>query len=298
MSAVVNVVCCTRFHAGLAIAGEFRCTACTSNFQPTLEGLLTAESLVKEIEQVYGANGRRRYGLEEISQLRHALQAAAFAEEGGEPPAMVLAALLHDVGHMIHGMGENPAGEDVDDRHEELGADWLAQRFGTAVSEPVRLHVAAKRYLCAIDKDYLAALAPDSVLSLKLQGGPMTESEAKEFLAHPYAQDALRLRRFDERAKDKDARTPGISHFLRNIRLAGIGSQEREAFARDGVLVLRNCLSEEDARVFRHHSDAMGKEAASLLSAAAHAGLSPADMAQTDTKSLIVVPEADDPGRV
>jgi predicted HD phosphohydrolase len=91
----------------------------------------------------------------------------------------VLACLLHDVGHMIHQLGDNPAARGVDDGHEQLGADWLAERFGAEVSEPVRLHVAAKRYLCTVEPDYLGKLAPDSVRSLELQGGLMCADESR-----------------------------------------------------------------------------------------------------------------------
>ncbi len=97
----------------------------------------------------------------------------------------MLASLLHDVGHMIHRLGEDPAGRGIDDVHEELGAAWLAERFGPEVSEPVRLHVAAKRYLCTVEPDYFGKLAPDSVRSLELQGGLMSADEVEQFRANP-----------------------------------------------------------------------------------------------------------------
>jgi predicted HD phosphohydrolase len=105
--------------------------------------------LRQELLAIYAGRATRRYGLSDINQLQHALQSAAHAERDGCSPATVLAALLHDVGHMIHDLGEDPASAGVDDVHEELGAQWLAERFGPDVAEPVRLHVAAKRYLCA-----------------------------------------------------------------------------------------------------------------------------------------------------
>jgi predicted HD phosphohydrolase len=125
--------------------------------------------------------------------------------------------LLHDVGHLIHAWGENPAAEGRDDRHELLGAKWLSARLPADVSEPVRLHVAAKRYLCARDPAYMAKLAPDSVLSLRLQGGPMPADEAAAFRTQPFAEEAIRLRRLDEAAKDPDAQTPPLAHFLRHL---------------------------------------------------------------------------------
>src|SRR5215468_12745189 len=126
-----------------------------------------------------------RYGLSAINQLQHALQAATLAEADNAPPATVLASLLHDVGHMIHDLGEDPAGRGIDDVHEERGAKWLAERFGPEVSEPVRMHVAAKRYLCAVESDYLGKLSPDSVRSLGLQGGPMSADEVEDFRRIP-----------------------------------------------------------------------------------------------------------------
>jgi|HubBroStandDraft_5_1064220.scaffolds.fasta_scaffold343333_1 phosphonate degradation associated HDIG domain protein len=158
--------------------------------------------------------GRRRYGLHDVTQLQHALQSAMFAERSGTTPALITAALLHDIGHMVHDLGENPAKGGVDDRHELFGHDFLVRHFGAEVTEPVRLHVAAKRYLCAIDPDYFALLSPDSVLSLGLQGGPMVASEVAAFRAEPHADAAVCLRRCDDAAKVKDLPTPDIAHFV------------------------------------------------------------------------------------
>src|SRR5205823_1049371 len=166
---------------------------------------------------IFTSRATKRYGLSAINQLQHALQSATLAEADSAPPATVLASLLHDVGHMIHHLGENPAGRGIDDVHEELGAKWLAERFGPDVSEPVRLHVAAKRYLCAVEPDYFGKLSPDSVRSLDLQGGPMSADEIEAFRRHPQHQEAVRLRRYDEAAKDPRATTPDLDHFLRHV---------------------------------------------------------------------------------
>jgi phosphonate degradation associated HDIG domain protein len=176
-----------------------------------------SESLRQELLEIFVDRATRRYGLSEVNQLQHALQAAALAETDGAPPATVLAALLHDVGHMIHRLGEDPASRGVDDVHEQLGAAWLAQRFGPDVSEPVRLHVAAKRYLCTVEADYFGKLAPDSVRSLELQGGLMSAEEIDAFRANPLHGEAVRLRRFDEAAKDPRASTPDFDHYLRHV---------------------------------------------------------------------------------
>jgi [1-hydroxy-2-(trimethylamino)ethyl]phosphonate dioxygenase len=173
--------------------------------------------LRQELLDVFVGRATKRYGLSGVNQLQHALQCAAHAEADDAPPATVLACLLHDVGHMIHTFGENPAARGIDDVHEQLGANWLAERFGPDVSEPVRLHVAAKRYLCTVESDYFGKLAADSVRSLNLQGGLMSPDELEAFRAHPQHAEAVRLRRFDEMAKDPRAATPDFDHYLRHV---------------------------------------------------------------------------------
>jgi phosphonate degradation associated HDIG domain protein len=170
--------------------------------------------LMEEISAIYEGSGARPYGLHHINQRQHALQAAALAEAQGLSSAMVIACLLHDVGHMVHDLGENSAAHGVDDRHEAVGAAWTAARFGPGVSEPVRLHVAAKRYLCAAEPDYAAGLSKESRISLALQGGAMSAAEQQDFLALPFAREAVALRRIDERAKDPKAVTPTLREIL------------------------------------------------------------------------------------
>ena len=155
-----------------------------------------------------------RYGLSDINQKQHALQSGWLAERLGCPEPLIVASLLHDIGHMVHDLGENPAEQGIDDLHEERGHEFLRAWFGPEVTEPVRLHVAAKRYLCGTEPDYFARLSEDSVLSLSLQGGPMTAAEAAEFAALPGAADAVQLRRLDEQAKVKGLETPAVEHFL------------------------------------------------------------------------------------
>lgn len=175
---------------------------------------LSSEALRAEIRDLYLGNGERPYGLYELTQLAHALQSAAHAEAQGLSSAMVIACMLHDVGHMVHDLGEEPARSSIDDRHEELGADWVAARFPAPVSGPIRLHVAAKRYLCTAVPGYLSTLSRDSLLSLVLQGGLMSDEERAAFLADPHAREAVALRRIDELAKDKHARPDDIDAFL------------------------------------------------------------------------------------
>jgi phosphonate degradation associated HDIG domain protein len=163
--------------------------------------------LTAMIGEIIEGKGHRLYGLSAINQRAHALQAAWLAEQAGCDAALITACLLHDIGHMVHDLGQDPARDGIDDRHEERGQAWLAHWFGPEVTEPVRLHVAAKRYLCATEADYFAKLSPDSVRSLALQGGPMAEPEVAAYRANPHAEAATMLRRFDERAKVKGLST-------------------------------------------------------------------------------------------
>jgi phosphonate degradation associated HDIG domain protein len=155
-----------------------------------------------------------QYGLSAINQRQHALQAAWLAEKSGCSASLVAASLLHDIGHMVHDLGDNAAEQGVDDLHEERGYEFLRGWFGPDVTEPVRLHVAAKRYLCATESDYFAKLSRDSVVSLALQGGPMSAQEVAEFGAIPQAAGAVQLRRFDEQAKQRGLATPPVEHFM------------------------------------------------------------------------------------
>jgi phosphonate degradation associated HDIG domain protein len=171
-------------------------------------------SIRERIFDIYTQRATGRYGLSNVTQLQHALQSASLAEARHEPPGLVAAALLHDIGHMIHDLGEDPARDGVDDKHEVRAAEWLSTYFGPEVTEPIRLHVPAKRYLCAVDPDYRNKLSEDSARSLVLQGGPMSPEEVTAFRLTPHYDAAVRLRRYDDLAKDPDAPTPSLRHFL------------------------------------------------------------------------------------
>jgi phosphonate degradation associated HDIG domain protein len=172
----------------------------------------TAKSFVSGLFELFDRFGGLHYG-EDVSQLDHALQTAHHAQADGAPPALVAAALLHDVGHMMQKAGENAATRGVDDRHEDIGAGYLARAFGAEVVEPVGLHVAAKRYLAAKEAGYLAGLSRASLQSLALQGGAMSEAEALAFLARPSASAAIRLRRYDEMGKVQGVEMAGMDTY-------------------------------------------------------------------------------------
>jgi [1-hydroxy-2-(trimethylamino)ethyl]phosphonate dioxygenase len=176
-------------------------------------GKLTGPAL-ERITDLLTLKADGQYGLSDINQRQHALQAAWLAEQQGCPASLIVASLLHDIGHLVHDLGDHPAEAGVDDLHEERGYGFLAAWFGPEVTEPVRLHVAAKRYLCATEADYFSKLSKDSVLSLSLQGGPMSADEVAAFEAVPQSAAAVQLRRFDEQAKVRNLETPAIQHFL------------------------------------------------------------------------------------
>lgn len=180
--------------------------------QPSLEPIR------ESIRRMFTDRGDSMYAGEPVTQTQHALQCAHFAEQAGAAPRLIVSALLHDVGHLLHDLGEDCAQHGVDDHHEDRGAEWLAEHFPAEVVEPVRLHVAAKRYRCAIDPEYLAKLSDASVLSLKLQGGPMSPEEQLAFREHPQWRDALRLRLWDEAAKDPELAVAPLAHYLDVVR--------------------------------------------------------------------------------
>lgn len=181
---------------------------------------MTPSEVLSRVDRLFAERGGGEYHGEAVTQLEHALQAALMAEQDGHPAELIAAALLHDVGHLLHGHGEDYLEHGVNDRHEDLGARFLERAFGAAVVEPIRLHVPAKRYLCAARPDYLASLSPASVRSLELQGGPMTADEVKEFEARPQFRAAVALREYDDRAKVVGLGTPPFAHFRKYLEAA------------------------------------------------------------------------------
>ncbi|MEA5465798.1 phosphonate degradation HD-domain oxygenase [Leptothoe sp. PORK10 BA2] len=167
-----------------------------------------------EIIDLYRNRGQSQYGGEAVSQLEHALQCATLAEEAGKSSSLIAASLLHDLGHLVHHLGEEPALQGIDDRHEDRAVPVLETLFPAAVTTPIRLHVAAKRYLCAVEDSYWASLSHASKRSLELQGGVFTPEAAKAFIQQSYAEDAVELRRWDDLAKVAELKTPDLDHFL------------------------------------------------------------------------------------
>lgn len=168
---------------------------------------------LQEIFALFTERGSQAYFGEPVSQLEHALQAAAQAKEAGASEPEIVAALLHDLGHLLHGREETIADAGIDAGHEAVGERWLERHFPPAITRPVLLNVAAKRYLCATEEHYLEGLSPASRRSLTLQGGPMSQDECQRFQMLAEWQSAVRLRRWDDKAKIPGLVVPSLESY-------------------------------------------------------------------------------------
>jgi phosphonate degradation associated HDIG domain protein len=177
--------------------------------------------LSETIRQLFERRGSEAYFGEAVSMLEHSLQTAHFARRARASDTLIIAALLHDIGHLIEDVPANIADWHTDAHHEEKGAQWLSQRFGPEICNPVRLHVPAKRYLCATDTRYASVLSPASVITLKLQGGPMSRDEVAAFEREPGFRDAVMIRRWDDAGKVAGLKTENLSHYLELIDRLG-----------------------------------------------------------------------------
>jgi [1-hydroxy-2-(trimethylamino)ethyl]phosphonate dioxygenase len=180
-------------------------------------------TVTDEILAIFQRHGSSAYFGESVSMTEHALQAAYFARTAAAAPALIVAALLHDIGHLVDDVPSDIADWTVDAHHEQVGSRWLAERFGPEVSEPVRLHVPAKRYLLTTDAEYFAKLSPASVITLKLQGGPMAAREVVRFEAERFYKEAVRVRQWDDQGKVAGLKTPALSDYRVLIDELAIG---------------------------------------------------------------------------
>lgn len=192
------------------------------------QGLIMAFTL-QDIEQLFVERGHRAYDGEPVTQLQHALQTAALAEQAGAAPALITACLLHDLGHLIADRPGTPSLDGLDDKHQYFVLPFLRGLFGAAVLDPIRLHVEAKRYLCFVEPDYDAVLSADSRRSLVLQGGSFDAGQAVDFASMPGAPDAIRLRRWDDMAKTPGLATESLDYYLHIAE--GVASPSRQPAA-------------------------------------------------------------------
>jgi len=172
------------------------------------------QSDTEAIVKILLVRGHEQYDQEFVSQLEHALQCATLAETATSSNKLITACLPHDLGHLLHNLGEDAVIRGVDDFHEYRALHFLQQLFDDAVTEPIRLHVNAKRYLCTVDLDYWKSLSSASKRSLELQGGIFSSEEAEIFVAQPHAKEAVQLRRWDDRAKVPGLQTPDLAYFV------------------------------------------------------------------------------------
>jgi phosphonate degradation associated HDIG domain protein len=175
---------------------------------------LDKENIIPFISNIFNRLGADSYLGEAVSMTEHMLQTAHNAEKAGESDATITAALLHDIGHYTGEFPENYIDLGLNNKHESMGAAILEKFFPTEVTEPVRWHVEAKRYLCAIEESYFSGLSEASVKTLELQGGPLDGKAVKTFASNPHLETIVRVRRYDDGGKVPGTKTPDLSHFL------------------------------------------------------------------------------------
>ena len=174
---------------------------------------LSSQNIVNHIEDVFTRRGAESYLGEDVTMAQHMLQAAQCAEKSGAEDSLIVAALLHDIGHFKNEIPETALAKGKNNFHEEAGANFLEDFFPLSVVEPIRQHVDAKRYFCAVKSDYLERLSPASVHSLNLQGGPMNKEEVTEFEKNDYLEQCIQLRYWDEDGKDPERKHPPFSYY-------------------------------------------------------------------------------------
>ena len=174
---------------------------------------ISERTIVGFLADIFERRGGEEYLGEPVTMAEHMLQGAHLAEVNGEPDEIVAAALLHDIGHFTSEFGTFSMTDTHDRHHENAGADVLAEFFPSVVTDCVRHHVAAKRYLCAVDPGYLDKLSEASLHSLRLQGGPMSEQEVAAFEREPNLADIVKVRYLDDAGKEPDMKMPGFSHY-------------------------------------------------------------------------------------
>ena len=179
---------------------------------------INSDNIVNHIEDIFKRRGAESYLGEDVTMAQHMLQAAQCAEQSGADVSLIVAALLHDIGHYKNEIPESVLAKGMNNFHEEAGANFLEDYFPTSVVEPIRQHVSAKRYLCSVKAHYFERLTPASIHTLNLQGGPMNKEEVKEFEKNQYLQECINLRFWDEEAKDPDRVCPSFSYYRALIK--------------------------------------------------------------------------------
>ena len=173
--------------------------------------------VTNQLIALFESKGSSMYGGELVTQLEHALQTAALAVKEQAPSSLIVASLLHDVGHLLHELPETATNDGIDDIHEALAAKLLGKYFIDGVVEPVKLHVQAKRFLCAVELGYYESLSRVSKASLSIQGGIMNDVEIENFQQNTFFRDAISLRKWDDMAKNPNQKSPHFSEYITYI---------------------------------------------------------------------------------
>ena len=181
--------------------------------QPSGKPEIGPDTIVAFIADIFKRRGAESYLGEQVTMSQHMLQAAQLAERTGCADDLIAAALLHDIGHYTSEFPDDAMDRDIDNRHEEAGARVLEPFFPATVTDCVRWHVDAKRYLCAVDPGYFERLSEASVHTLRLQGGPMTPEEVEVFSRHDNLDSIIQVRMWDEGAKDPTVDSPDFDHY-------------------------------------------------------------------------------------
>ncbi|CUJ90188.1 HD domain-containing protein [Shimia thalassica] len=179
---------------------------------------LDASNIVAFLDDIFTRRGGEEYLGEPVTMAEHMLQGATIAEQNGQPDEIIVGALLHDIGHFTSEFGTFTMDDTEDRFHEDAGAEVLDRFFPPVITECVRQHVAAKRFLCATKPEYLKRLSDASVHSLNLQGGPMSPQEVAEFEQNPFLKEIIQVRYLDEAGKRDDMETPPFSHFAPRVQ--------------------------------------------------------------------------------
>ncbi len=172
------------------------------------------ENIADFIHWLFEKRGAEAYLGEQVTMAEHMLQAAYFAEQDGADEALIVAALLHDVGHFTGEFGDDYIEQGIDNLHEDAGGKVLEPFFPKTITEPIRLHVAAKKYLCATNTAYYNTLSEASKKTLQLQGGAMTTEEQREFESNLHFSNAVKMRHWDDAGKVSALAVPALSHYL------------------------------------------------------------------------------------
>ncbi|WP_417453087.1 HD domain-containing protein [Kiloniella sp.] len=174
---------------------------------------LTNENIVDFIGDIFHRRGADSYLGEDVTMSEHMLQGAQLAEKAGANDALIAAALLHDIGHYTNEFPDDALEKGINNHHDEAGAAVLEKFFPPVITECVRQHVAAKRYLCAKDEAYFSRLSDASIHTLNLQGGPMSEAEMQELERNPHLKEIIQVRYWDDEGKDPAVTTPPYEHY-------------------------------------------------------------------------------------